>query len=547
MKKILFLISIFLFTSIAQAQVNLGIGLGVKHASFTSRSLVPDWSDGVSLGNFDSSTNWQELSGLATAFKSGNENYLWIISDSPANMLGAISRTNGSNQGVWSFQSPPTFPDIEDIETAVINGQPYLYIFDFGNNGNTLNSRGAGIDMRILRAKEPTITGTTGTILSSDYIAIDAVFPGVNGPTLRDCEASIVDPDTGKIYIITKRDAVQKVYSLAHSLTYSGIQTLVYEGAMTSLPEARTQALTTTPTYAVDAAINPLGTEILVKNYQNIYYFPRNKSTQTIMQALQQSLVPLSGYVGGGTFPSPKTSHPNAEPQGEGLCFSKDGRDLYTNSEYLATEGSSASRYPFFKYTRATKTPITVSFQDGVSPSAGYTGTTSTYIWGTNPAIDRSAETTFVVDTTVGNSTDDRRGLLKFDLSSIPTTATVIGCRMDLWNSAEGQGWQTYRMLVPWSGSSTYNSLVGGVTNDGIEAAVNPSSTNGINLDTITAINMRDNMLISDCQNMVSNPSTNYGWLYMGLDLATGDGVQFDGKASLTASRRPKLTIRYVN
>lgn len=511
--------------------------------------LVPYWSDGLSLGNFDNSANWQELSGIATANLAGNEAYLWVESDSPANMLAAISRTTGSNQGVWSFQSPPTYIDVEDVDTAVVNGVPYLYFFDFGNNGNGADSRGTGIDMRILRAIEPAITGSNGTISSGNYISIDAKFPAVNGPTLRDAEASFVDPDTGTIYIIVKRDATQRVYSLAHAATYAGTQTLVYEGTMTSLPEARTTALTTTPTYAVDAAISPNGKEILVKNYNNIYYFPRNKTTQTIMQALQQSLVDVPAYVGGGTLITNfvKTSHPSQEPQGEGLCYSKDGRDLYTNSEYVSTEGSSATRYPLFKYTRSLKVPTTVSFQDGVSPTAGYTGTSSTYVWGTNAGTDSSAETTFVVDTTFGNATDDRRGLLKFDLTSIPTSATVTNCRMELWLAAEGQGWLWYRMLVPWTLASTQTSLGGPVLNDGVKAAVAPSLTNGINLDTLVNVFVRDNMLIADCQYFVSNPSLNQGWLGMGLDVsAGGDGVQFDGKVSVTAAHRPKLTVTYT-
>jgi hypothetical protein len=228
------------------------------------------------------------------------------------------------------------------------------------------------------------------------------------------------------------------------------------------------------------------------------------------------------------------------------LCFSKDGRDLYTNSEYLSGEGSTASRYPLFKYTRSSKIPTTVSFQDGVSPSVGYTGTLDTYIWGTTADTTRGTETTVVLDVTVGTPLDDRRALLKFDLSSIPTSATVIGAKLEFWIAAEGQGWAWYKMLAPWSESSTYNTMTGGVDNDGTEAASTPSVVNGVNLDTILSVTVRDNVLVSDVQGMVSNPSTNYGWLGKNLDTATGDGVQFDSRESITTTRRPKLTVRYI-
>ena len=219
---------------------------------------------------------------------------------------------------------------------------------------------------------------------------------------------------------------------------------------------------------------------------------------------------------------------------------------MYSCSEYVSTDGSSATSYPLFKYSRAIKVPTTATFQDGVSPTAGYTGTVTTYIWGTNPDTDRSAETTYVIDFTSGNPTDDRRGLLKFDLSSIPANATVVGAKLEQWIAAEGQGWKVYRMLVPWVAASTHNTL-GGVNNDGVKASVAESWRNGINLDTITGTSVRDNALVADVQYFVTNPSLNQGWLFKGLDeSAGGDGVQFESKAAVTASHRPKLTVRYT-
>lgn len=503
---------------------------------------LPYWGNGVTVGHFDTSTNWQELSGITTPKLLANKDWYWINSDSPANMIGGVSKTNPATKFVLTLTGATAMSDLEDITSATINGVNYLYGMDCGNNPNTANSRGSGIDMRVYRIVEPTITGSD--ISTTNFIEIACAFPAVNGPTLRDVESSFVDPVDGKLYIITKRDATQRVYSLAHQASYTGTQTLVYEGTMTSLPSSTTVALTTTPCYAVSACISHDGRDILVKNYSNIYWFPRIVGTDTVIQALQKSLVAVA-YVGGGST-SPKTSHPNAEPQGEGVCFDFEGINYVTNSEYVSTEGSASGQYPLFRYERVSKAPTTVSFQDGVSPSGAYAGTTTTYIWGTNPTTDRSAETTFVVDFTSGNPTDDRRGLLKFDLSSIPTTARVISATLEMWIAAEGQGIKAYKMLVPWTGASTHTSL-GGVNNDGTKAAVAESFRNGVNLDTIVNINWLTNVPIADIQDWVTNPSTNYGWLMKGLDeSAGGDGMQFDGKAGTTASRRPKLTIKYV-
>lgn len=516
-------------------------------------ALVPHWYDGIIVGNLDNSANWQEQSGMATAFLPANSGYMWILSDAPANMLAAIDLSDASNQGEWTLETPPTYVDWEDLESTTVNGQQYLYIFDYGNNGNAANSRGTGIDMRIFRAKEPTITGGAGVIDSLDYIAIDAAFPVTDGPTLRDCEASIVET-TGKIWIITKRDAVQRVYSLDHQESYSGTQTLVYEGTMTSLPASTTSPLGATNTYAVDAAISPDQTEILVKNYNNVYFFPRDPATQTVMDALQQSLVDVPAYVGGGfTSSAPKTSHPSQEPQGEGIAFSTDGRDWYSNSEYLTSEGSSASTYPLYRYIRSPKVPITVSFQDGISPTGAYAGTSDTTIWDTNPATDYGGDATFTSDKAVGVETDQRKGLLKFDLSagSIPSNAVVLGAKVDLYIAAEGQGYKMHQMLVNWTESSTYNSLTGGVTPDDVEAAIPEDITNGVNLDTILSVTSRNNVyrptyyLFPSVQGWVSQVLPNYGWIIIATDITTGDGQQHASSEAVTASQRPKLTIRY--
>ena len=527
--------------------------VGVSSVVAGAAAVVHEWYDGIIVGNHDTSAHWQEQSGMATAFLPANSGYMWILSDAPANMLAAIDLTDASNQGEWTLQAPPAYVDWEDVESAVVGGQQYLYIFDYGNNGNAANSRGAGIDMRIFRAKEPTITGGAGVISSSDYIAIDAAFPVTDGPTLRDCEASLVE-STGKIWIITKRDAVQRVYSLPHAASYSGTQTLTYEGTMTSLPSSTTSPLGATLTYAVDAAISPDQTEILVKNYNNVYFFPRDPATQTVMDALQQSLVDVPAYVGGGfTSSAPKTSHPSQEPQGEGIAFSTDGQDWYSNSEYLASEGATATRYPLYRYIRSPKASTTVSFQDGVSPTAGYAGTSDTTIWDTNPATNYGADTSFVSDKAVGVETDQRKGLLKFDLSpgSIPSSAVVLGAKVDLYITAEGQGYTMHQMLVDWTEASTYNSLTGGVTPDDVEASLVEDVRNGVNLDTILSVTSRNNVyrpsyyLFPSLQGWVSQVLPNYGWIIIATDIATGDGQQHASSEAVTASQRPKLTIRY--
>lgn len=501
------------------------------------------WKDGISVGNFPVTADWQELSGLTAAYRPENSAYMWILSDHPADMIAAVSKTNASNQGVWTLTGAATSVDWEDVESSVVNGIPYLYVFDYGNNPDAANSRGVGIDMRIHRVVEPTVTGVDGS--TADFISIDCVFPPGNPPTHRDCEGSIIDPATGDIYIITKREAIPGVYFLPHQESYTGIQTLSYLGKMWDIPDVTTLALGATAVNVVDATINKQGTEIIVKNYNDLYLFRRDIYTQSIFQALQSVPTLVVGYVGGGSA-TPASSHPSAEGQGEGIAYDAEGINLYSNSEYNTSFGSSATRYPFFKYERISASPTTVSFQDGVYPAANYAGTLDTYIWDTNPNTAYGTATAMVIDTTGGGSlTDQRKGLLKFDISSIPTNATIVGARLDLNITAEGQGWAFYKVLVPWTEASTYNSLVGGIATDGIKAATTPDCINGINLDTVTG-NVRNNMNLATIQDWVTNPTHNYGWVLECQDLAGGDGIQFATREAAVAATRPKLTIRYI-
>jgi hypothetical protein len=502
------------------------------------RSLLAEFADGLSVGNLPSSANWQELSGMACPTPPANAGNAWIVSDQPANMLAAISLTDASSQGVWTLQgvSIAAPADWEEVATARVGGVSYLYVGDLGDNAN------ARATFNIHRCVEPVITGGDGTILSGDIHTIVCAYPGGGGaPTHKDAECLIVDPDSGDLYIITKRESIPGVYYLPHQASYSGTQTLQYLGKMWDVPDITTVPLGATACNVVGGTISSDGKEILIKNYDAIYYFARPDKAVSIYTALTQTPAQVS-YVGGGSV-SPKKSHPQAEPQGEAVCFSYGDQDYFTASEYLATEGSTASRFPLFKYTRLPRAATTAAFQDGVAPDAGYAGTLDTYIWQTNPSTVRGTETTIVLDITTGTPSDDRRALLKFDLSSIPTNAIVVGARLDFWISAEGQGWAWYRMLVPWDENSTHNSL-GGVSNDGVKAVAAESTRNGVNLDTVLNVSVRDNMLVSDVQQMVSSPSTNYGWLGLNTDPA-GDGVQFDSRQSATPARRPKLTVRY--
>lgn len=522
-------------------------------ANRVAAASIPYWWDGIPVGQLASTASWAEISGLTNPTVAANSGYIWAQSDGSVDLLLATNLADATNAGEWTLTGINGI-DYEDLSSARVSGQSYIYLADIGNNGDTADSRGAGVDAIIYRIKEPTITGGNGTVDAGDIETIQVVYPGGSPPSHKDAEVLIVDPDNGKMYIITKREAVPGVYSITHADSLvGGIRTLVDEGNMFDIPDVASVSATGN---AVGGNISPDGREILIKSYDVMYHFPRtNKATTTVMQALQATPSEIAGYVGGGSA-SPKKSHPSQEPQGEAVTFGYDGVDYWTASEFVAAEGSTAARYPLNRYVRATGVPVTVSFQDGVLPTAGYAGTLDTTIWDTNPNTTTygTVDTSIVSDKAVGVETDQRKALVRWDLTpgSIPATATVIGARVDLYITAEGQGYTMHQMLVNWDELSTYNTLTAGVVPDDVEASLVEDVRNGVNLNTILNVTIRNNVftpsyyLFPTVTCWVNGLCPNYGWIIIATDLAGGDGQQHASSEAVTATQHPKLTIRYL-
>lgn len=502
-----------------------------------STAPVASWKDGVSVGNLPSTADWQELSGLTNPFKSENSGYLFGISDGANGFLLAINKATAASGGKLTLTGV-TPSDVEDVASASVGGQPYIYVADIGDNAN------ARASFNIYRVKEPTITGSDFTVAGSEIETINCIYDTGTPPTHKDAECLIVDTN-GDMYIITKREAVPKVFKLAHAASYTGQQTFVYQGTMTDIPDATSPQATGN---VVGGCISPDGKRILIKNYADVFYFPR-LTGETILQALQKSLVTEWSYVGGGEFPGTPTGrfyqHPNFEPQGEAITFDYDGRDYYTCSEYQSAWGSGASSFPLFRYEMAAKAATTIAFQDGVAPTGAYAGTTDTYLDATAPTTNRGADAVLISDY---NATDIwRDALIKWDISAIPAGATIIGADLVLYISTEGQGWNVHRMLVAWSESDTYNSFnsnAGGPVDAGSEASATVMGATGataVSLDTFVGF-YRHKLKASEVASMLAD---NKGILIKATDIATGDGQQHDSSEGATATRRPKLVIRY--
>jgi hypothetical protein len=134
----------------------------------------------------------------------------------------------------------------------------------------------------------------------------------------------------------------------------------------------------------------------------------------------------------------------------------------------------------------------------------------------------------------------DRRGLLKFDLTSIPSNATITGATLYLYERGNktGQTTYVYRVTSNWNESS---------------ATWDAWSTPGGDFDASTSYlsylpDQNNCMLTMDIANLVqawvSETYSNYGLLLY----STGPNhiISYSSKENTNANEQPKLSITYT-
>ncbi len=183
----------------------------------------------------------------------------------------------------------------------------------------------------------------------------------------------------------------------------------------------------------------------------------------------------------------------------------------------------------------------TVTFQEGVS---GYTGTKDTYIYNVSPATPRGAENLIIQDKNPANDPEDERtSLLRFDLSAIPSNVTIVSAQLDFYVDSEGQGFNMYRIKLPWDEATASFTSIGNkhFVTDGVEAEIARSEFwPGVDgyVGPITV-----SVSPSTISDWVNGVMVNNGWLMVSAH--ADDGVQLRSREHATIANRPKLTVVY--
>ncbi|MDD3098138.1 MAG: hypothetical protein PHU99_10510 [Candidatus Cloacimonetes bacterium] len=186
--------------------------------------------------------------------------------------------------------------DWEEIATGLdpITGTPHIYIGEIGDNGARYPS------VAIYRVPEPSLIPGDTLVVCSDYETLNIQYED----GARDAEAMFVDPKTGDIYIISKREEQVGIYKVAYPQSTTAMNIAKKLGTMRM-------------SWVTAADISANGKYILVKNYTSIRRFKVNRK-KGIAQALSQK---------GKNMPY------KLEPQGEAICFDAKGKGYFTLSE----------------------------------------------------------------------------------------------------------------------------------------------------------------------------------------------------------------------
>jgi hypothetical protein len=185
----------------------------------------------------------------------------------------------------------------------------YLYVGDIGDNRAVFNFK------YIYRLEEPDLDITQQNQIISVADVNKILFQFSDGS--RDAETLMIDPISEQLFLVTKREKNVGVYVFPEQITW-GTDTLYLEKKLEL------------PIYlAVAGDISVDGSEILIKDYESIYYWKREKS-ETVIDALSKpaSMLPYQ-----------------KEKQGESIAW-----DLSADGYYTLSEKSDATAMPTIYY-----------------------------------------------------------------------------------------------------------------------------------------------------------------------------------------------------
>lgn len=254
-----------------------------------------------------------EASGLAA---SSRGELLWTHDDSGgAATLYAVS-LKGERRGQLRLENIAN-TDWEDLAAIELDSRAWLLIGDIGDN----NAGRPSIQVHFVAEPEPALLrdGAVRTMQASATLRI--TFE--DGP--RDAESLAIDPVERALYLLSKRDAVPRLYRVTLPpapirdaelrARFVGLVPYVTpNGKVGGGVKGKIESIRSRPC-AMDFARD--GSAAVILTYGEVLFFPR-RSGEDWAGALARAPVRLGAH---------------GLPQAEAACFSRDGQAIYVASE----------------------------------------------------------------------------------------------------------------------------------------------------------------------------------------------------------------------
>lgn len=236
-----------------------------------------------------------------------NANAFWTHNDSGNKNIIYAFDSKGSHLGAWRVTGAKNY-DWEGIAAyKTASGECFLYLGDIGNN-----ARGRG-ELVIYRVKEPQISATDKSANNKNAPptaaaeAIEITYPEMR----HDAETLLVHPQTGDIYVLTKRlSGASGVYRLPANYATDKTNTLekIADFTVPAVPNG----------FLTGGDISPDGKRVVICDYFNAYEITLPAEAKNFAEIWRQKpvVIPLG-----------------ERQQGEAVCYGADGNTIYATSE----------------------------------------------------------------------------------------------------------------------------------------------------------------------------------------------------------------------
>lgn len=265
--------------------------MGLSHSLFAQEIPVSEryFSMGIPVDTLKN-PRLEEVSGIA--FSHIHPNLIYAHTDSGGEAAVYMLDSLGKEIGKIILKGLKN-RDWEDIAVGLgPDGKSYIYIAEIGDNLARYSS------VYVHRIPEPRVIQT---LIEEKAVSVELNYPG----GARDAETLMLDPLDKRLYIVSKRDKKNNLYSF--SWDQFGNKEEIKLDKHLEFPFSS----------SVAGDISKDGCHILIKNYFAVYYWIR-KEGESLTETLASTPVSLP-YV--------------PEPQGEAIAFSSSMKSYFTISE----------------------------------------------------------------------------------------------------------------------------------------------------------------------------------------------------------------------